>query len=298
MSIGSACGGEPPASPPVPEVQEPLQVGSGSLRATAYLVPGRGAATEVTAGSCPAGAELLNKTRSLVFPEGASQRAVSSTAKTICFELRGTVHCHTSGTSTGFCDDWGDNAGNAIEWGNLSSVDGDFLKAYLLPRTLQQPRPRLNLSGHSQGGADVAQVARLLEQGDQMTLLQPAAAALYMKDDMHHALQKGATINIAWSAGDEASITIRTLNSVAQLPLIEMPKNVTGSAEHCGVRLHNAPNARHVFMGVMGVPAGYTVNPALDASIISNPGSPCPETGNIQLTCPATVPWLCPIWRD
>jgi hypothetical protein len=69
-------------------------------------------------------------------------------------------------------------------------------------------------------------------------------------------------------------------------------------AEQYGVRLHNAPNARFTFCELMHVPAGYTTNPALDASIISNPGSPCSEWGNMKLDCPAQVPWTCPSWSS
>jgi hypothetical protein len=119
-----------------------------------------------------------------------------------------------------------------------------------------------------------------------------------MKDDLHHALSKGALVNIAWSRGDEASISIRAVNAIARLPLIEMAKNVSAQAEGCGVRLHNAPNARHAYLALMRVPAGRTVNPAFDASIISNPGSPCPEWGNLALTCAADVPWSCPVWAE
>jgi hypothetical protein len=301
----AGCGGVEPARGPYPSphegdgsAAEPLRVGSKHHPTLAYLSPQQGPSVTVAlqGGKCPGGGQPLAKTRTLVFPQGATDRAISSTAKTICFELRGRYHCHVSGTSTGFCNDWGDNFGNATEWGNLQSEDGRFLKQYLIKRTLSQPRRPVNVSGHSQGGADAAQIAGLLQQGDQLNLLQPAAASLYMKDDFHRAIKRGAMINIAWTEGDEASISIRALNQLAKLPLIQLQKNVSREAEQCGVRLHNAPNARHVFHQAMGVPAGYTVNPAMDASIISNPGSPCLEVGNIKLDCPAKVPWTCPAW--
>lgn len=297
----SGCGGvepEPyPLPPPGGSQAEPLLAGTPDHPVLAFAAPRQGVAiTASLSGGCPSGSKLLTPTRTLQFPDGAVDRAISSTAKTICFRLRDTLHCHTSGTSTGFCDDWNNNYGNALEWSRLRSVDGDFLEAYLAPRLQQQPRPRVDVSGHSQGGADAAQIAGRLQKGDQLTLLQPAAAALYMKDDLHQAIYRGAVVSIAWTRGDEASLSIRAINAVAKLPLIEMPKNVSDQAEHCGVRLHNAPNARHTFLGLMRVPAGYTINPAMDASIISNPGSPCSEWGNVKLDCPAQIPWTCPSW--
>ena len=293
------CGGvEPAASPGDPAPVEPLAAGTARHPVLAFVAPRQGPSITVSSAGCPASSTLLAATRTLQFPDGATDRAISSTAKSICFRLQGTYHCHTSGTSTGFCDDWDDNLGNAMEWGKLQSIDGDFLEAYLAPRIQQQPRPRVNVSGHSQGGADAAQVAGLLDNGDQLTLLQPAASALYMKDALHQALARGAVVSIAWTTGDEASIGIRPINAVAKLPLIEMPQNVPGPAEQCGVRLHNAPNARSTFLDMMHVPAGYTTNPALDASIISNPGSPCSEWGNMKLDCPAQVPWSCPSWSS
>ena len=66
-----------------------------------------------------------------------------------------------------------------------------------LVRTVERAGP----TGHSQGGADAAQVASSLQQGDQLTLLQTAAAALYARSALHGAIQRGAV--------DEGSATLR-----------------------------------------------------------------------------------------
>ncbi len=277
---------------------DPITVGSGELEALAFPVPAAGTReTLAKQGSCPFGSKLLTPSRTFTFPAGAREREVSATGKTLCFGLGETYHCHTSGTSTGFCDDWVRNAGNAVF--GPDSEDGRFARGYLAARAGLSPRPRFNVSGHSQGGPDAAQTAELLGPGDQLVLLQPASSALYLQASLHGALARGARVLIAWSEGDEASLLITKLDAGKDpLPLIRMPKNVSDAAERCGVRLHNAPNARHVLHALIGMPPSRTLSPALDASILSNPGSPCRERGNLALTCAAPVPWSCPAWAS
>lgn len=291
----------PEEGEPSPEVrpgssEEPIGVGQGSLEALAFPVPAAGEAVLASKqGSCPLGSKLLTPGRTFTFPAGARERVVSASGKTICFGLGAAYHCHTSGTSTGFCDDWVNNAGNALL--GPDSEDGRFARSYLAERAGRRPRPRLNVSGHSQGGPDAAQTAALLGDGDQLVLLQPAASALYLHAELHGARARGARVLIAWSEGDEASLMITKLDTGKEpLPLIKLPKNVSDAAERCGVRLHNAPNARHVLHALIAMPPSRTLSPALDASIISNPGSPCRERDNVTLSCPAEVPWSCPAW--
>jgi hypothetical protein len=289
-------GGEPAEAEARDE--EPIAVGSGALEALAFPIPAAGMSeTRTKQGSCPLGSKLLTQSRAFTFPDGAQERSVSATGKTLCFGLGATFHCHTSGTSTGFCDDWVNNAGNALL--GPDSEDGRFARAYLAARAGRHPRPRFNVSGHSQGGPDAAQTASLLVAGDQLVLLQPASSALYLHDALHGALARGVRVLIAWSEGDEASLMITKLDTGKEpLPLIKLPKNVSDAAERCGVRLHNAPNARHVLHTLIGMPPARTLSPALDASIISNPGSPCRERSNLTLSCPAQVPWACPAWAS
>jgi len=235
----------------------------------AFAVPKKGARLTLNA---PADlrCRLRVETRQYHFPAGATDTVVSKTGKSLCFALGAAVHCHVSGTSTGFCSDELNNLVNAAV--NPSTEDGDFVSAYVRAH----PQHKANLSGHSQGAYDVSRAAPLLGPGDQLVLLQPAAASVTPNEALVAATQRGARVYVAWSPNDNASIGVRL--RAGQLPLVQFP-------EQEGIKVHNAPNARHLFLKHFNVPTSRTVSPALDASIISNPGSP-------------RGPWRFPTWAE
>jgi hypothetical protein len=242
---------------------------SASAAPLTFSLPKKGAPLT---RSAPAdlGCRVRLETRRYQFPAGATDTAVSKTGKSMCFALGAVVHCHVSGTSTGFCADELNNVVNAVL--NPTTEDGDFVSAYVKAH----PQHKANLSGHSQGAYDVSRAASLLGPGDQLMLLQPAAASLTPNDVLAGAARRGARVYIAWSPNDNTAIGIRL--RAGRLPLIEFPMQE-------GIRVHNAPNARHLFLDHFNIPAGRTVSPALDASIISNPGSP-------------RGPWRFPSWAE
>jgi len=195
----------------------------------------------------------------------------------MCYVARGAkaasavVHCHVSGTETGFCYDTLDNLANVLQ--RPATPDGDFLAAYLSEHA---DRTHTTVSGHSQGAHDASRIAGLLGPGDQLFLLQPASSALVPNRALLDAAGRGARVVVAWSTNDEASLGIRA--TAGDVPLIAFPVQR-------GIRVHNAPNARDLLLRHFGVPEGQTVNPALDASILSNPGSP-------------RGPWRFPVWQS
>lgn len=203
--------------------------------------------------------QLRVTSRAFDFPADAQEPAVSSTAKTICFTQAGTIHCHVSGTETGLCYDTVNNFVNALL--HPATIDGDFLIAYIEAH----PALRRNVSGHSQGAYDASRIAPLLDRGDQLMLLQPASSALLPNEALLGAMDRGARVYVAWSPNDNASLGIR--GTAGQIPLLELPLQDLE-------RVHNAPNARDLFMQWFAIGNGQTPNPALDASILSNPGSP------------------------
>lgn len=236
------------------------QLASGVARLQVFRTPQKGARVEVSANAEQLGCVLLVTSRTFDFPAGAEDRQVSATAKTMCFTLGATAHCHVSGTGTGFCQDAWNNVRNLVE--NPATVDGDFVRAY----AAAHPRHRWNVSGHSQGAYDASRVAPLLRRGDQLVLMQPASAAVVPNAALLDATARGARVVVAWSPNDNASLLIRPLSN-GLVPLLTFPLQT-------GIRVHNAPNARALLFDAFAVPDGYTTNPALDASIISNPGSP------------------------
>ncbi len=204
--------------------------------------------------------ELLVKRREYDFPAGAESPSVSITGKTMCFTMGADLFCHVSGTSTGFCPDEWNNLDNALR--QPPTQDGNFVIAYLASHP---KKGKITLSGHSQGAYDVSRAADRLGQGDQLFLLQPAAAALRPNQALLDATKRGANVVVAWSPNDNASLGIRGL--AGAVPLITFPLQE-------GIRVHNAPNARDLFMAHFKIPETRSVNPALEASILSNPGSP------------------------
>lgn len=214
--------------------------------------------------ACP----LRVEGRSFDFPAGALEPVVSITGKTMCFHDAAFVHCHTSGTGTGLCDDTFDNVVHVVT--HPATIDGDFVIAYVnAHRAL-----RVNVSGHSQGAYDASRVAPLLRAGDQLSLLQTPSSALVPNEALLDAIARKVRVYVVWSPNDNASLGIRLTSG--QVPLVELPRQDIE-------RVHNAPNARDQMHAWFRVPEGRTVNPALDASILSNPGSPY-------------GPWRFPIW--
>ncbi len=205
------------------------------------------------------------------FPEGAEDPSVSATGKTMCYMADGDVLCHVSGTDTGLCYDSLDNVANAVL--QPATRDGDFLAAYL---AAHRDRLHTTISGHSQGAYDAARIADHLGPGDQLFLLQPASAALAPNGALLGAARRGALVFVGWSTNDDASLGIRAV--AGEVPLTAFPLQQ-------GIRVHNAPNARDLLLQHFGVSAGRTPNPALDASILSNPGSPQGR-------------WRFPAWRE
>jgi hypothetical protein len=251
------------AALPLPGEADP---GNGPLT---FATPRKGAHVELTASpalTCP----LRVASRAYDFPAGAEGAAVSMTGKTMCFTQSGTIHCHVSGTETGLCYDTVDNVVNALT--RPATRDGDFLRAYVAAH----PGQRRNVSGHSQGAYDASRVAPLLGAGDQLILLQPASSALLPNGALLGASERGARVYVAWSPNDNASLGIRS--TAGPLPLIELPLQEVE-------RVHNAPNARDQFLRWFAIEEGRTPNPALDASILSNPGSPLGS-------------WRSPAWRS
>lgn len=248
----------PPPSPP------PSTEGDGPLT---FPIPRKGAHVELAPGptlSCP----LRVERRSFDFPAGALEPGVSITGKTMCFHDATFVHCHTSGTGTGLCEDTFDNVVHVLT--HPGTVDGDFVIAYVnAHRAL-----RVNVSGHSQGAYDASRVAPLLRAGDQLSILQTPSSALVPNEALLDAIARKVRVYVVWSPNDNASLGIRLTSG--QIPLVELPRQDIE-------RVHNAPNARDQMHAWFRVPADRTVNPALDASILSNPGSP-------------QGPWRFPIW--
>lgn len=255
-----------------PAEEDDVPAGSSSAAVTqgspdTFPIPRAGLVMEVSAGkslSCT----LRETERTYTFPAGALDPAVSSTGKTMCFTQARTVHCHVSGTETGFCRDKLNNVTNAVR--HPPTVDGDFVQDYVR----EHPKLRIDVSGHSQGAYDASRVAPLLGKGDQLILLQPASSALSPNDALLDAIDRAARVYVAWSPNDEASLGIRLTSG--DVPLIELPRQQVD-------RMYNAPNARDQFHRWFGIADRRTVNPALDASVLSNPGSP-------------EGPWRFPAW--
>ncbi len=202
-----------------------------------------------------------------VFPEDSTDRAVSRTGKTMCFKQDGVYHCHTSGTTTGFRNDWANNGANAIAAVDHCprTDDGRFLDHYVRTRRAQDPDADFNVSGHSQG-SEAVQVSEELGEGDQITVLQPAASHVE-KCNVQVAQEQGANVVIAPSEGDVVSTGL----SRRDVPRTTLPNDNTRDTEH---QVHSAPNARDRLNEQMGVEENRTFNPAMDASVVSNPGSP------------------------
>jgi hypothetical protein len=237
-----------------------------------FAIPKRGERVVVEASADLDCKKLRTDSREFEFPEGATSPSVSPTGKTICFNMGDDLFCHTSGTSTGFCSDWVNNVEQAV--GDIRrTAESDFITAFIVQR--RSGSGHITLSGHSQGAFDVSRLAGALYEDDQLILLQPPAAALYPPERLTRAIERGARVFIGWSPTDKASIGIRQYADV--LPLTEL-------AAQSGP-LHNAPNARDLFHRAFEVEATRTVNPALDASILSNPGSP-------------RGAWSFPAWAD
>lgn len=224
-----------------------------------FPVPRKGAHVVVKADAAALGCSLLVDERSYDFPAGFDDAQVSSSGKGMCAHDATTIHCHVSGTETGFCHDALNNLANLLT--APPTLDGDFVIAY----AKKYPTLRINVSGHSQGAYDASRVAPLLRKGDQLILLQPASAALSPNDPLLAASKAGAYVYVAWSPNDDASLGIRGL--AGDIPLLQFPLQT-------GIRVHNAPNARDLFLRLFAIPDGLTMNPVLDASILSNPGSP------------------------
>lgn len=252
--LSTACAG--------PEDEDVASTESAILAADLQLhrTPRKGIHLDVEADRARLGCALRVTTRGYDFPAGAGDPSVSVTGKTMCFTLDDTVHCHVSGTETGFCFDAWDNVRNAVE--NRPTPDGDFVRAFVTAH----PNRHVDVSGHSQGAYDASRVAPLLGAGDQLVLLQPAAAALVPNEPLVDAACKGARVVVGWSPNDHASFGIRAAAG-SRIPLLTFPRQT-------GIRVHSAPNARDLLFRAFAVPDGKTSNPALDASIISNPGSP------------------------
>ncbi|MBX3230936.1 MAG: hypothetical protein KIT84_36365 [Labilithrix sp.] len=254
LASGCAVGVEPETA----ESEASVVASDSNLRM--FPVPRQGAHVDVEADPARLACSLRVTTRGFDFPAGAGDPSVSETGKTMCFTLGPTVHCHVSGTETGFCRDMFDNVRNLLE--NRATKDGDFVRAY----ASGHPGHRLNVSGHSQGAYDASRVAPLLRAGDQLVLLQPASAAVVPNEALVDAAARGARVVVAWSPNDDASLLLRPLAG-GRVPLLTFPRQE-------GIRVHNAPNARDLLHRELAVPDGYTSSPALDASILSNPGSP------------------------
>lgn len=227
-------------------------------RPLSYPTPRKGIHMDVSASTALT-CQLRITSRSYDFPAGAQEPAVSITGKTMCFAQGGTIHCHVSGTGTGFCHDTVDNVVNALL--RPATLDGDFILAYVAAH----PGRRRNVSGHCQGAYDASRAAPLLGHGDQLILVQPASSALLPNEALHDSMARGARVYVGWSPNDNASLGIRS--TAGLVPLLELPLQDIE-------RVHNAPNARDLFMRLFEIEDGRTPNPAFDASILSNPGSP------------------------
>jgi hypothetical protein len=224
-----------------------------------FASPRKGAHLTVNA-SPTLGCKLIVNRREYDFPAGAESPSVSTTGKTMCFTIGSDLFCHVSGTSTGFCADELNNIDNQLR--QPPTEDGNFVMAYLRTHPKQG---KITLSGHSQGAYDVSRAADRLGRGDQLFLLQPAASALLPNRALLDATKRGANIIVAWSPNDNASLTIQAV--AGAVPLLTFPLQE-------GIRVHNAPNARDLFMQHFRFPENRSFNPALEASILSNPGSP------------------------
>lgn len=252
-------------APPKPSPNDPEPDPSAPLT---FPIPKKGTHVDLAASASLA-CKLLVPSRSFDFPADAKEPVVSITGKTMCFHDATFVHCHTSGTGTGLCDDTFDNVKHALT--HPATTDGDFVIAYVgAHRSL-----RANVSGHSQGAYDASRIAPLLRAGDQLSLLQTPSAALVPNEPLLDALAKNARVYVVWSPNDNASLGIRL--TAGEVPLIELPYQDIE-------RVHNAPNARDQMLKWFHVAEGRTVSPALDASILSNPGSPL-------------GPWRFPAWK-
>lgn len=246
-----------PPPPPAPEGDGPLT----------FPIPRKGAHLDLAAAP-PLACPLRVDRRSFDFPAGALEPVVSITGKTMCFHDATFVHCHTSGTGTGLCEDTFDNVVHLLT--HPATIDGDFVIAYVRAHRAL----RVNVSGHSQGAYDASRVAPLLRAGDQLSILQTPSSALVPNEALLDAIARKVRVYVVWSPNDNASLGIRMTSG--EVPLVELPRQDIE-------RVHNAPNARDQMHAWFHVPEDRTVNPALDASILSNPGSPY-------------GPWRFPIW--
>ncbi|MEL6760067.1 MAG: hypothetical protein AAFP04_06655, partial [Myxococcota bacterium] len=244
------------------------------------------------------------RTKRFYFPAGAEHRAVSRTGKTMCFKLHGQYHCHVSGTTTGFTADWPNNFDNSTNSaiGNCAATDDSkFVFAYYSDMTQQDPSAKFNISGHSQGASDIAASGSMLylESGDQVLLLQPASANLGNQCKLNEAQCAGARVVAARTVGDIVSVGAEPTNTCINMPVMDdtrNPEELNGCDSNpnakppgptpppsCEERIHSAPYARHLYHIEANVPEGSTCNPAFDASIVSNPGSPSSAFGTWEL---------------
>lgn len=235
-----------------------------------FETPRRGDHHVVTADG-ELGCEQRVEQREFDVPRGASDVGVSPTAKTLCFTLEGDTFCHVSGTGTGFCRDAWANVVNALD-GPSSTVDSRFVDRFLGEHRVG----RVIVSGHSQGAYDIARIAPSLRAGDQMVLLQPAAASLTPNRALLDAIDRGVHVHVAVSPGDAASIGVG--RRAGEVPIILLPQ------QDPAIGIHGAANARDLVLAHFGADDDQTFNPALDASILSYPDS---QRG----------PWRFPEWR-
>lgn len=201
--------------------------------------------------------DFLRREIAIDLPAGASTVHVSATGKSLCYALDGDTFCHTNGTGTGFCADALKNLANALVLPD--TIDGNFAIGYIKEHRVG----RVVVSGHSQGGYDISRTAPHLRAGDQLILLQPVSAALTPNENLLGAIARGVHVHVGFSPRDLASIGIRLL--AGPVPLVEFPKQD-------GQGVHSTQNARTLLHRFYGVGAGRTVNPALDAVLLSNPG--------------------------
>jgi|GEM_PF-4278940 len=238
----------------------------------------------------------IKQSKEFHFPAASTHRAVSRTGKTMCFYLNGTYHCHVSGTNTGYLSDWPNNypslPGQLLrDWTCPDTDDGKFLEEYMTRVRSWWPQAPFNVSGHSQGAADAAGIARRMRAGDQLILVQPATAGFSESCGLSQAYNRGVNVFVSRSQGDIVSSGIQLRGSQCYPVDVMSDENICddivkdgkvvgrdcggpGPLTHGPGRVHNAPNARHQFKRDKGIGPGLTPNPALDASINSNPGSP------------------------